>query len=164
MAASKSAAAGVLAALEQRLLPELQRRGFEAAPLDAQDRRDPGIRAAFPFGRHRRRTPQGYDQIEIQIDKRDGVGFRLNFASFPLDGIVHAAGPVAAEDMWVHYLPAYCTLYRRPLLRTWFAPQRPLWGGDAPDATVAVDEAVALLPEIDAYFVAGTIGAHLRRV
>ncbi|WP_337681781.1 MULTISPECIES: hypothetical protein [unclassified Lysobacter] len=163
-ASSGSARNGLLAALERRLVPELARRGFESVPLDAEDRRAGEIRKAFPFGRCRRRGQQGYDQVEIQIDKRSGDAFRLNFAAVPAAGIPHPAGHVRAEDAWIHYLERYCTLYRHPLFRTWFSP-RGWWGfGAGSDIAAPVDEAIALLPEIDAFFAEGKIGPHVRCV
>lgn len=68
--------------IDEILLPSLRRAGFFVVPLSKEDARSPEIRAAFPFGRLRRQRNAGFDQIEVQLDKRGGSALRLNLGFF----------------------------------------------------------------------------------
>lgn len=150
-------------ALRTRLLPALEGQGFVQHPLVGEDARSTEIRTSFPLGQSRRARAGGHDLVEIQLDRRPA--FRLNLGVAPDAGILHAAGPVARDQIWVHYLPRYFELYQHPLFRRWFAMGR--WsraGAKAEDYAALVDRAVALLPEIDQTLAAGKPGPHVRAV
>jgi len=61
------------------LIPAFVDLGFVAVPLDSKDSRSREIRRAFPFGRMRRSTPAGTEQIEVQFDNEGAPCFRINF-------------------------------------------------------------------------------------
>ncbi len=151
--------------VQLRIVPALEQRGFRTIPLTGGDARSREIRSAFPFGRLRREGIQGFQIVEIQLDKRGRPAFRLNLGVVPQEGIVHASGRIPAEDVWVQYLEQYFQVYRRPFFRHWFDARR--WLGSAPteaDIEATVDEAVTLMPEIEEVFVSGTCGPHVRCV
>lgn len=157
-------------ALEAHLLPALEAAGYTRLPLAGEDKRSAEIRSGFPFGRHRRQRPgeDHFVQVEVQLDKHQAAACRLNFARIPAAGIQHAAGPVSAEDMWIHYLPGWFELLERPWLRQWFAVRKWLRGAPSrEDHDALALEIARLLPEIDAAL--GEPGAsagtsHVRRV
>jgi hypothetical protein len=154
-----------IAALEEALLPRLMELGYERIPLDAEDRRSREIRDAFPFGRLRQRRGEGFDQVEVQLHLNRPEAFRLNLGRIPKEGIPHPQGVVPAEDAWVHYLQRYWTMYRFPALRAWFSPSWPSWGKRPEERLAgAVAKAVEALPEVEALFVEGRQGPHLRLV
>ncbi|MBL8350367.1 MAG: hypothetical protein JNL87_08615 [Burkholderiaceae bacterium] len=155
-------------ALQDLLLPKLEGAGFTRLPLSGPDASSAEIRAAFPFGRLRRARGDGFDQVEIQLDKRGSPAFRLNMGVIPRQGIAHPVAHVEPEQAWVQYLPRYCELYQRAWTRTWFKLSR--WPGASPseaDYRALVERAAALLPEIESAFdetKALPFASHLRRV
>ena len=154
----------LLDSLRMRLLPVLGHQGFVHHPLAGEDARSTEIRTSFPLGQLRRARENGHDLVEIQLDRRRPA-FRLNLGVAPDAGIQHAAGHVARDAIWVHYLPRYYELYQHPLFRRWFAIGR--WSrasAKAEDYAALVDRAVALLPEIDQTLAAGKPGPHVRAV
>lgn len=152
-------------ALEARLLPTLTDLGFVRLPLEGEDRRSPEIAACFPFGRLRRQRGDGFDQVEIQLHRHRPTAFRLNLGRVPLTGIRHPHGDVSAEDAWVHYLDRYWTMYRYPAMRVWFGPSWLSWRQPLErPIEKAVAAAAACVPEVEALFVSGVRGPHLRYV
>lgn len=155
-------------ALRRILLPALQARGFDRVPLDAADARSPQIRAAFPFGRLRRRRGGGFEQIEVQFDKRSPQAFRLNFGVIPEAGIAHPVAHVGAEEAWVHHLDAWFEFYDWAWMRRWFSAG----GGDRGPSTAQTGEGVAervvgLIPAIEAALAdpaSARWSRHVRRV
>lgn len=149
---------------KELIVPEFERRGFTVVPLSGDDARSPEIKASFPFGRLRRQHATGFDLVEIQMNRHDTESLRVNFCVVPPGGIDHAAGHVDAENVWVHYMDHYCTLYRRPRLRSWFSTRRLFFRADQERLISTVKEVVGVIPEIDDFFSTGKIGPHVRRV
>jgi len=156
-------------ALTSHLLPALSQRGFELAPWTGEDSKDRELRSSFPWGRHRRAHPGGgLELVEVQLDKRDAA-FRLNLGIVPAEGLVRAGVQIPRDEVWVHYLDVYYTLYRWPRFRKWFS----LWliarqsggteAGQA-DYDALVARVVELLPEVDLLFSQNTRGSHMRKV
>jgi hypothetical protein len=147
-------------ALRRQLVPALEQRGYATVDLSDAERRTE-IGAAFPFGRLRRRTPNGFDLVEIQLDKYGHPAFRLNVGKVPGDGIQHGLSHIAAEDVWVHYLDHFATLYAGRFLRRWFRMPRDATREDM-DSLVA--RSVTLLSQVDEYLASGRCGRNLRCV
>lgn len=147
------------------LLPELQRRGFELVPL-APDERRSEIGTAFPFGRLRRLGSDGFELVEIQLDKRGRAAFRLNLGVAPPSGVQHPiTGHIAQEDVWVSYLDHSYELYERPLFRKWFSiPRRQGAVPTKDDYLDLVRKVVDLIPEVEELFREGKCGSHMREV
>jgi len=158
----------LIEALRKVLLPALATRGFVALPLDGQDARSAEIRTAFPFGRFRRPGGSGFEQIEIQLDKRGRPAVRINAASVPKEGITHAVGPVACEDVWIHHLDRFVELYRFAPLRLWFSLPRRQRNEPTPQAYEDMVCRIAdLLPVLEGALGdsgAGRWDLHVRRV
>jgi hypothetical protein len=156
-------------AIESHVLPALTALGFAAVPLAGEDARSREIRASFPFGRHRRRGPDGrFEMVEVQLDKNSDA-FRLNLGIAPAAGIVRPRGHIPQEDVWVHSLPVSYALYRWPWFRKWFSLGLvPLQSG-GPQPTQADYDALAsrvaeLLTEVDLLFSQGKRGPHIRKI
>jgi hypothetical protein len=152
-------------AIRQRLLPALAASGFEALPLAGEDLRSPEIKRSFPFGRLRRPTPEGCQQIEIQFDKHEQPVFRLNFGLVPAAGIHHAVGLVAFADVWLHYMQHWNELYDSAWRRRWFGVAAP--APTAEDYLALAERVVKLLPKVEAAFDeqrALPLLGHVRRV
>lgn len=150
--------------IRELIVPEFEKRRFLAVPLAGDDARSPEIRTAFPLGRFRRPHARGFDLVEIQMNRHDADSLRVNFCVVPTGGIDHVAGHVDAEDVWVHYMDHYCTLYRRPFLRSWFSARRLFLKADRERRISTVKEVIEWIPEIDDFFSVGKIGPHVRRV
>lgn len=150
--------------LRNRLVPELEQRGYVQVELSNDEKRSE-VGAAFPFGRLRKRTANGFELIEIQFHKNGGPSFRLNGGRVPAQGIEHVVGHVKAEDVWVHYLDHFCELYSSRLFRRWFALKGALHADDA-SAQIEnlVASVVALVPQIEDYLAHRTVGRNLRCV
>jgi hypothetical protein len=157
---TKSTRRELIDTVRKRLVPALEGLGFSLVALSDQEKRSE-VGAAFPFGRLRRSTATGFDLVEIQFNKDGSASFRLNIAQVPTAGIEHAVGRVAAEDVWVHYLDHFCTLYARRFLRRWFHVEEAA-RQDQIDATV--ERVVDLLPQVDDYLRHGRRGGNLRCV
>lgn len=155
----------LIESIESHLLPELERRGFERVPLTAEESRSE-MRVGFPFGRLRREGPNGFELVEIQLDKNRAPAFRMNLGVVPPGGIEHeVAGRISQEDVWVHYLDHSYEMYEVSWLRKWFSLSRVPWS-DASEADYQdlVRKVVDRLPEIDALFEEGELGKHMREV
>ena len=154
----------LIEAIRERLIPKLYQLGFTDVPL-TRDEKGSEVGTSFPFGRLRRPTSTGYDLIEIQLDKHRPAAFRLNFAKVPASGIVHAVGPVKAEDVWVHYQDHFCELYASPTFRRWFSAAK-LFGGKPGKQEIAafVDRVAELIPQVESYFSSGGVGGNVRCV
>lgn len=162
----------LIASLEAILLPELERRGFQRAPLAGEDARGE-MAIGFPFGRMRRETAAGLELVEIQLDKRRLPAFRLNLGIAPEGGIQHPlTGHVPQDEIWVHYLPRYWEVYASrwtshglPFTRRWFAARR--WPGAVParaDYDALVQRVVMLLPHVERALREQAPGPHVREV
>jgi hypothetical protein len=158
----------LLEAIRARLLPEFVRRGFEVVPLSDEDARGE-IRAAFPFGRLRRKGVNGFELIEVQLHPRDLAKFRINLGIAPPRGIDHFVGRhLAPEDIWVTYLDQYYEVYSSAIFRKWFAVRRGWWSKrpiTEDDYHELIDRVRKLVPEIAQVF-SGIIESrtHIRRI
>lgn len=158
----------LIESLRDVLLPAMLDAGFVQLPLAGEDARSTEIRTAFPFGRLRRECDGGFEQLEIQLDKRKRPAFRISFGVVPREGIVHAVGPVKQEDVWVQYLSRYNELYQWPRLRSWFAVRH--WPGtpaSKSDYRALAAQVAALIPEIESAFDGSKSlpwTSHVRRV
>lgn len=157
---AKPSRRGLTDALRQRLVAALEQVGFEAVASTAEEKRGE-VGAAFPFGRLRRATVGGFDLVEIQLHKDGSAAFRLNLAKVPVDGIDHASGHIVAENVWVHYLDHFCTLYAGRFLRRWFRVD-----DDASQEHIEalIDRVIDLIPQVELYFKEGRAGRNLRCV
>jgi hypothetical protein len=152
-------------ALRTLVIPAFGQRGFRVRPLTEDDARSAIIRSAFPLGRLRRVTPAGCEMVEIQFDKRRPTTFRLNVGIAPPGGIVHAIGPVAQDDIWVHHLPRYFEVYRWAPCRRWFSAAGWFRASIMKETCDAVAGGiVSLIPDIEAALAMGKVGRHVRRV
>jgi hypothetical protein len=142
--------------LREVLVPELESLGFQRLALSREDAAAADIRRAFPFGRYRRSAPGGFEQIEVQLDRRGRAAFRLNVGWVPDTGIQHAvAGEIQAEEVWVHYLAHGIAL---PSLTGWYSCSRWFWRRVTTDTVRdLVEKAVRELePKLKSYFVTGS--------
>lgn len=147
--------------IRELLLPEFEERGFQTVPLDANESRE--VRSAFPFGRHRRTSPPGFEMLEIQLDKRDVPAFSINIGTVPKEGITTTSGHFAAKDVWVHNLDRVYELYRYPKFRRWFSIRRWPWQTvNESDYVELIKEVAELIPEIEQLLKDGKIGPHIR--
>lgn len=149
--------------LRRRLVPAVEQLGFVVVASDAREK-NTEAGAAFPFGRLRRRTSDGFDLIEIQFEKDGSAAFRLNVGQVPLVGIEHAVGHVAAEDVWVHYLEHFCTLYSSRFFRRWFRFEASDAAADRERLNALADSVISLLPQVDDFLKSGKRGRNLRCV
>lgn len=155
----------LIESVEAFLLPELERRGFERIPLNREESRSE-VRTGFPFGRLRRTGPSGLELVEIQLDKNRAPVFRINLGIAPAGGIGHElVGRIAQEDVWVHYLDHQYVMYQVRRLRKWFSVCSWPWSKvSEADYQNLVRNVATLLPEIEALFGHGKLGAHMREV
>lgn len=143
------------------LVPALEQRGFRTLPLGGEDSRSAEMRSSFPLGRLMRARSDGHDQVEIQLDKRGSDAFRLNIGFVPTAGVVAAGTKVEPDAVWVHYLPIWYGMYRRPLTGRWFKP--PFWKPrTALEYERLVGYVATLLPEIDTALLHQKPGRHLK--
>lgn len=155
--------------IDEILLPSLRRAGFFVVPLSKEDARSPEIRAAFPFGRLRRQRNAGFDQIEVQLDKRGGSAFRLNLGFFPVSQVAENDGSREPDDDWVHYLGESAELCERGFFSRWFSVKRLPWTDVSEDAYQRLVARVAgYIPEIENYFRSDSLSCqhmpHIRRI
>jgi hypothetical protein len=160
---AKSDRRELIEVLRRRLVPAVEQLGFVVVAPDAREK-STEAGAAFPFGRLRRRTADGFDLIEIQFEKDGSAAFRLNVGQVPGVGIEHAVGHVAAEDVWVHYLEHFCTLYSSRFFRRWlrFEADDPAANGER--LNELADSVIGLLPQVDDFLKSGKRGRNLRCV
>ena len=149
--------------LHRRLVPAVEQLGFVAVAPDAREK-NTEAGAAFPFGRLRRRTADGFDLIEIQFEKDGSAAFRLNVGQVQSVGIEHAVGHVAAEDVWVHYLEHFCTLYSSRYFRRWFRFEASDAAANRERLKALADAVIRLLPEVDDFLKSGKCCRNLRCV
>lgn len=152
----------ILFALEHQLISMLAEHGFARYPLTGDDKKDRELRMTFPFGCMKRANGANFELIEIQLDKRGGAKFVLNFGVVTPEGVTLPWANIRQTDAVVSDLPEAYRLYSGTLWNTWFAPS---WLPTAMHtrAAKAVDEAIALYPEIEAWFENRLIGRHVRR-
>ena len=139
-------------ALRDQLVPVLERKGFEARPFPkAQEKDAAQLRAAFPFGSMKRRRGGRLDLVEIQLHTPPSPKFVINFGTVPAEGVTVPWGHFSQDETIVSALPDGFRLHSRRFLKAfaWFS---------------AVDQAVALFPEIDAWFETGAIGPHISNI
>lgn len=153
-------------AISNSLVPELVNRGFLSLPSAGDDRNGSEIRNAFPFGRFHRKGAEHVDMLELQFHKRSKMKFRINLGRAPIEGYEHQSGFIQPEEMWVHYLNDYCTVYRCPLTRTWFSAEKSLFSREGATDRIAnaVGETIELLDEVDDFFASNKLGRHIRRL
>ena len=154
----------LLRILQERLIPMLLARGFEQLAFPATER-SREIDFSFPFGYFRRIKGANVELLEIQLAKHDTAKFVLNFGSVPPEG---------ADLPWKHYeqaealvsaLPEWYRLFSCRWSMKWFSPPWVSLPGDLVTRTTkAVDHAIDLYPEIEAWFATRTVGPHMRRV
>lgn len=150
-------------AIRAHLLPEFVKLGFEVLPLSGKDAGGE-VRMAFPFGRLRRISPNGFEMVEIQLHRRRHASFRLNVGIAPPNGVSHFTGAhIAQEDVWVHYLDQYYEVYKCPLFRQWFQiwhwPYRSVKKSNFDDL---VGDVIGLLSEVELALHDGRCGSHIK--
>ena len=152
--------------LESRLMPELNRRGFEPVPPAPGETRGE-IGRGFPFGTIRRKGSRGYELVEIQLDGYSPPAFRLNLGVVPPGGFEHeVTGWIAEDDARVHYLRVFYEMYEVAWRAKWFAVRHPPWSqteATKSDYDALVLKAVGHLHEIDDLFSKGKVGKHIRK-
>lgn len=164
--ASKNEKQWLRQAIQIYLLPEFKAKGFKVIPLSAEDARSREFRVAFPFGQLRRIAPQGFEIIEIQLDKPGRAAFRINFGIAPNEGIEHAiGGHIPQEKIAVHYLEHYYEVYQCRMLMRWFSLSHWPWRTiEQSDYEKLVQKVVGLIPEMEEALVSGKCGSHIREV
>jgi hypothetical protein len=160
------------------LLPALMQRGFEAAPLVHDDPAERKSIGTFPIGLLRRaRADGGVDLVEIQFMTYQRAAFRINSCAVPKEGMMTAAGPRTAEELFAGGLHDHFETHARPWLRPglralrveplgeWFSVWR--WPLRSPKQA-AYDKlamrVVGILPELDLALREGKLGPHIRRL
>lgn len=144
------------------MLPVMENLGFRGYDPELEVYRPhDDLGRCFPCGRFRRKAPDGnIEQVEIQFDKRGGNWFRLCTGIVPHNGVNHPTlGFIKTSEAWVHYLPRYANLHRTRWLPIWFYAR-----DDAESRYEAVEQATALLTEIDQWLRSRAVGPHLRVV
>jgi hypothetical protein len=145
------------------MIPFLLERGFAQHSLSNEDAKNRELRVGFPFGYMKRRNGALLELVEVQLDKHGMPKFVLNFGAVPPEGIVLPWVRLSQEDATVSALPDGLRLYRRPRLLVWFAlPWLPT--NRQRRAVKAVDRAIALYPEMEAWFSTRSMGPHLRPI
>ena len=156
----------LISTLRERLVPVLKNMGFEAIPLLADEKRSREILFSFPLGRLRRIKEDGsFELVEIQLDKHGSARFRLNLGVIPRAGIDHPVKHVEQEEAAVGFLSFYAELYSSPFFRKWFSVGSRVSPADL-DRQVRelVERVIAIVPEVDAWFLNGEVGRHVRQV
>ena len=156
----------LIKALRDRLVPAFAGRGFEVAPLLADEQKSREFRVAFPLGRLRRvRADGSFEMVEIQLDKRGISRFRLNFGVIPARGIDHPIKHVEQHEAVVGFLFYSGELYSWPLFMRWFSvPSRLSDDVAASKSIEVVNRVVALIPEVEDWLKSGKVGRHVRQV
>ena len=155
--------------LEKRFIPLLEVKGFERLPLPEKDRKSGAMKWAFPLGRLRRVKGADHEVIEIQFDRYGGAKFTLNFGVVPPDGLDLPWGHFSQDEASASGLPERCRLHScRGCLRwfspSWFSPSLFSRRSDRETQIAkAVDRAIKLLPEVEAWFETGKVGRHVKR-
>jgi hypothetical protein len=151
-------------AIQSRLLPAFEQRGFALMPLSDWELHDGESRSAFPFGHLQRAASRGWDTVEIQMARYDAA-FSLNIGIVPKEGGTFASGYAGPEAFRVTWLEEWFELYRWP--RFWWPFALCRWPGrtvTAADYDTLIMSVVDLIPEVEAALKDGTCGPHVRRV
>jgi hypothetical protein len=143
-------------ALKADVYPLLARRGF------AIDQRH-----SPQFTDFRRTRGHVVDFIEFQWEKYGRPRFKFSFGTVSASGTVGGGMHTLAADMGPGQAPSYVCLYPKgngTSTRHWFCQDaRPLLhflGFQPRPASQVSTELVALLPEVDEYFLSGKAGLH----
>jgi hypothetical protein len=155
----------LLRILEQRFIRMLLDGGFEQLPLSRADRESHEMRFSFPFGYMRRIKGRNFELLEVQLDKHGRTKFVVNVGIVPPEG---------ADVPWKHFdqtearvsaLSESYRLYSCRWCMKWFSVPWLTLPFDLESRTRnAVDRAIELYPEIEAWFAARTVGPHMRRI
>ena len=123
------------------------------------------MRLSFPFGYMRRIKGRNFELLEVQLDKHGRAKFVVNFGIVPPEG---------ADAPWKHFdqsearvsaLSESYRLYSHRWCMKWFAAPWLTLAFDLESRTrTAVDRAIKLYPEIEAWFATRTVGPHMRRI
>ena len=118
---------------------------------------------------YRRQGANRIEMFELQWDKYGSARFVINFGMCPVQGLDINGKSTPAEDV----LPTWCnetgTLQPRrgSGTRSWFRQdstllQRLMGAGTLRQPSEVADELLALFPEVERYWVSGTVGPHLK--
>jgi hypothetical protein len=149
-------------AVNRHLLPAFEQRGFTIMPLGKDEASDRESRSAFPFGRLRRPSPQGFEVVEIQM-ARYSAAFSFNIAVVPKEGYPPSWGqggefPVTWFEDWYEF-------HRWPRVSRGFSVHRWPWQTvTQADYDALVKRIVDLIPEIEQLFKDGTCGPHVKHI
>lgn len=146
-----------------RLVPAFGERAFKTVPIP--DDGDRESKLAFPFGWLRRTSPNGFDQVEIQLATGTTPAFFVNFGCVPAAGTPDLWGDlIPPEKVWVHWLQRAHRLYDRPRALRPFAVRRWFWqpSPTPPDYEELVEDVVRLIPEVEDGLAGVRIGPHVR--
>jgi len=151
----------LIGALQEGLVPVLLQKGFAQIPLH---RTSPEMERAFPFGYMRRVKQSRHESVEIQLDKRGGAKFVLNFGVVPTEGVDLPWAHIDQDKASASDLPEAYRLHSCRGCMRWFSPPLLAWPRDLKSRTrKAVDQAVSLYPEVEIWFASGKVGPHIRR-
>jgi len=155
----------LLRILDERFIRMLLDKDFEQLPLPGAEMTSHEMRLSFPFGYMRRIKDRNFELLEVQLDKHGGAKFVVNFGIVPPEG---------ADVPWKHFeqtearvsaLSESYRLYSSRWCMKWFSAPWLTTAFDLESRTrTAVDRAIELYPEIEAWFAARTVGPHMRRI
>jgi hypothetical protein len=155
----------LLRILDERFIRMLLDKDFEQLPLPGAEMTSHEMRLSFPFGYMRRIKDRNFELLEVQLDKHGGAKFVVNFGIVPPEG---------ADVPWKHFeqtearvsaLSESYRLYSSRWCMKWFSAPWLTTAFDLESRTrTAVDRAIELYPEIEAWFAARTVGPHMRKI
>jgi hypothetical protein len=144
--------------IRRRVFPWATSRGFVASERDL-----PRLLA------FRRTSGTVVHMLEIQWDKYARPRFVVHFGTCPAEGLTIRGEHFTPERIYATWLPDSGSLQPRrgTSTRSWFRQDtgivaRMMGGPRLRDAVEVVDELLALLPEVEAYWAHGVAGPHLR--
>jgi len=152
----------MLEALRQQLVPMMKSRGFSNRQPSPQKRASAEWRRAFPLGDFERRDGENLQLVEVQVDINGAPRFVLNVGVAPPEGVTLPWGFFEQSDLSVSSLTNAFRLYSAPRWQRWFGPGV-LTFGRARRAGNSVKDAMSVFHEIEEWFIAGTVGKHMRR-
>lgn len=136
--------------IRKTLIPALVELGFEHILLTDSEKQA-GYTAVYSHGRFRRRNLDGYDLLELALNKFGKASFVISAGMVPSEGITHHNGTSTALDVWSSWLPKNYVFYSVPALgrgfSLWHWPGRRIKQADI--QTLIGSVVVQILPQID---------------
>ncbi len=148
--------------LKNRLIPVFINEGFEVFTLTPEEQKSPEMRTAFPLGRLKRWKDKQLEIVELQFDRCGKAKFVINFGVAPEEGVTLPWTHIDQEYADVSSLSEAYRLFSNSVWTGWFEIGWLLKKNET-NIKLIVNQAIALIPEIEIWFSTGAVGKHMRK-